>query len=142
MAAVQIYRDVARIVKQLPLSQQIKKKIKYNVRELIIFRRDTPEEPKHSKFMMRREPRHQKQSEDGDDDDDAVPRDFKIQRWIHNGREDVDLLRELSMLSDDTKKKLFSSFADNKPVDTKPKWVDKFEPIKGRLLREKYQNYG
>lgn len=37
----------------------------------------------------------------------------------------------------DTKKKLFSSFVD-KPADTKHARVDKFEAIKGRLLKEKY----
>lgn len=51
MAGLQIYREVIRIVRTLPLSKQIQKKIKYNVKELIIFRQYTPEEPKHTKFI-------------------------------------------------------------------------------------------
>lgn len=51
MAGKQIYRDVIRIVRNLPLSKQIQRKIKYNVKELIVFRRDTPEEPKHTKYV-------------------------------------------------------------------------------------------
>lgn len=100
---------------------------------------------------MRREPKHQVQDEE--DENNVLPREFKIERWLQNGMDDTDLLRELSMLSIlsnisfsiislvvsglDTKKKLFSSFVD-KPADTKHARVDKFEAIKGRLLKEKY----
>ena len=46
----------------------------------------------------------------------------------------------LFLLEDaETKKKLFSTFTD-RPVEVKPKRVDKFEVIKGRLLKDKYQD--
>lgn len=44
---------------------------------------------------MRREPKHQVQEED---EGEGLPRELKMERWAHQGAEDVNLLRELSML--------------------------------------------
>lgn len=46
---------------------------------------------------MRREPKHQVQ-EDEEDEEETLPRELKIEKWVHNGMDDVNLLRELSML--------------------------------------------